>query len=401
MASRVSGRDVSLYCRTSIMKDHNLWAEIDLTAIASNIRQLRKTVHPDVAILASVKANGYGHGAVPVAKTALKNGVDMLGVARYGEAILLRQKGIDAPILILGHTSPDLTENLLQNNLIPTVFSLAVAEKYSAAALKKKEKLKVHLKVDTGMGRNGVLPDELAGVEEEGRDIAEVEHICKLEGLDVAGVYTHFACSDEKDKSSAKNQLTRFFRLLDRLSQRGIRFSLRHAANSAAVIDLPETHLDMVRPGIAVYGLYPSSEVDKKKLLLKPAMSIKARICQLKHVSAGFSVSYGSTFTTEKPTTIATVPIGYADGYDRSNSSCGYMLVGGQRAPVVGRVCMDFTMLDVGHIENVRIGDEVVILGSQGSDHISAEEIAARSGTINYEVVCTLMDRVPRIFIEQ
>ncbi len=383
------------------MKDYNLWVEIDLTAIATNIRHLRSIVQPKTKMLASVKANGYGHGAVPVAKTALENGIDMLGVARYEEAMVLRESGIDAPILILGHTSPDLVVDLLANNLTPTVFSSSIAELYSAIAVEKKKKLQVHLKVDTGMGRNGLLPAELVSLDtERAMDIAEVEHICNLKGLDVVGIYTHFACSDEKDKVPAKSQLARFFQFLDRLSQCGIHFSLRHAANSAAVIDLPETHLDMVRPGISVYGLYPSSEVDRNKVLLKPAMSIKARICQLKYVPAGFSVSYGSTFTTEKPTTIATVPIGYADGYNRGNSSCGYMLVGGQRAPVIGRVCMDFTMLDVGHIKNVQVGDEVVILGSQGSDHISAEEIATRLKTINYEVVCTLMDRVPRVFVE-
>ncbi len=385
------------------MTSHPVWAEIDLGAISHNLNELRRLIDPKVRMLAAVKANAYGHGIIPVARQAVDNGVNMLGVARYEEGIVLRKSGIETPILIFGYTSPSTTEELLAYDLIPTVFSQTAAEAFSSVASLAQRKLKIHIKVDTGMGRIGLLPANFRQSSETDaqgmQDVEEIGAIVRMKGLEPEGIYTHFACADSADKTSADNQFECFLDLLARLSQRGIEFPIRHAANSAAVIDMPHTHLDMIRPGISVYGLYPSDQVKKERLSLKPAMALKAKISQFKHVPARFNISYGSTHITPAPTSIATVPIGYADGYSRMLSSRGYMLVDGQRAPVIGRVCMDLTMLDVGHIPRACPEAEIVILGAQGADVITADEIAGWLGTINYEIVATVMNRVPRIYI--
>ncbi|WP_373498377.1 alanine racemase [Desulfococcus sp.] len=379
------------------MGTHDIRAEIDLSAVDHNLKGLRRLTGPSVRMLAAVKANAYGHGLVEVARQAAASGVHMLGVARAEEGIELRASGIGAPVLIFGYTPPDAVPELLRWDLIPTVFSAAAAEAMSVAALAAGRRLAVHVKVDTGMGRIGLLP---AGrhPDGEGAAVPEIERIARLKGLSPEGIYTHFAASDSRDKTSAGRQFETFMAILSALAGKGITFPLRHAANSGAVIDMPQTHLDMVRAGIAVYGLYPSDEVDRGRIDLVPAMTLKARIAQLKSVPAGFPVSYAGTYVTPRPTIIATVPVGYADGYRRALSSRGVMLVGGLRVPVVGRVCMDLTMLDVGGVPGVAPGDEVVILGAQGGERITAEEIAGRLGTIHYEVVSTVMARVPRIF---
>jgi alanine racemase len=348
-------------------------------------------------MLAAVKANAYGHGLVQVARQAVASGVHMLGVARTDEGIELRKSGIDAPILLFGYTSPDAVEDLMTYDLIPTVFSYATADAMSTAALKAGKRLTVHVKVDTGMGRIGLLPADRHTAGGPGA-VPEIERIVRLKGLIPEGIYTHFAAADTRDKTSARTQFERFKETLSELAGKGITFPLRHTANSGAVIDMPETHLDMVRPGIAVYGLYPSDEVDKARIRLEPAMTLKARIAQVKAVPAGFQVSYGSTYTTPRPTVIATVPVGYADGYRRALSSRGIMLAGGRRVPVIGRVCMDLAMLDVGSVPDIQAEDEVVILGAQGSERISADEIAGWLDTINYEIVSTVMARVPRVY---
>ncbi len=376
----------------------DLWAEIDLGAVDHNLRALRRLTGPQVRMLAAVKANAYGHGMVEVARRAAASGVHMLGVARVSEGIRLRLAGIETPVLIFGYTPPEAVPELLRHDLTPTVFSLATAEAMSGAALAGGRRLAVHVKVDTGMGRIGLLP-EGRHPDGEGAAVPEIERIAGLRGLVPEGIYTHFAASDSRDKTSAVRQFARFTGVLSALAARGVVFPLRHAANSGAIIDMPETHLDMVRPGISVYGLYPSDEVDKARIDLIPVMTLKARIAQLKSVPAGFPVSYGSTYTTPRPTRIATVPVGYADGYRRALSSRGVMLVGGRRVPVVGRVCMDLTMLDVGGVPGVRPGDAVVILGAQGGERITADEIAEWLGTIHYEVVSSVMARVPRVYI--
>ncbi len=380
-----------------------IWAEVDRKAIAHNVRELRRVTHPSARLMAVVKANAYGHGMIEVAKTALQNGACFLGVARLGEGIQLRNAGIDAPILILGHTQSVFAEKLLEFDLTQTVFSLRTAEALSRVAASHGKKIKIHLKVDSGMGRLGISSNGF-GTPARGGDfkndaIHEANAIGCLGGLELEGVFTHFATADSLDKSYAVKQFERFMDFLNRLRLTGLEIPIKHAANSAAIIDMPETHLDMVRGGISLYGLYPSDEVNKNRVELKPAMELKSRVIHLKKVPAGFKISYGMTYETPKSTTVATVPVGYADGYNRRLSSRGQMLVGGQRAPVVGRICMDLTMLDVGHIPDVRLEDEVVIFGKQGNLTITVDEIAAILETINYEVVSTVTDRVPRFYL--
>ena len=368
-----------------------LWAEIDLQAIAHNVRELRRVTKPEARLMAAVKANAYGHGLVEVAKTVLQSGADELGVARIEEAVQLREAGIDAPILIFGKTPSSMNGLLVEFDLRPTVFSVETAEALSKTATSNGAKIKVHLKVDTGMGRLGILPEK--------EKIKDIARMANFQGIEIEGIYTHFATADFMDKTYARNQFDIFSEFLNQLRKAGIDVPVKHAANSAAVIDLPETHLDMVRPGISVYGLYPSEHVHKAHVPLQPAMELKARIIHLKRVPAGFKVSYGSTYETKTDTTIATIPIGYGDGYSRLLSSRGHMMIRGQRAPVAGRICMDLTMLDVGHIPDVALGDEVVIFGKQGNNSISIEEIASTLNTINYEVVTAVAARVPRIFM--
>lgn len=377
-------------------------AEIDLKAIAHNIKELRRITHPDARLMGVVKANGYGHGAIEVARCALQNGAEVLGVARIEEGIQIREAGIEVPILIFGYTLPELTADLLEYDLTQTVYTYTSAQVLSQTATSLKKKIKIHLKVDTGMGRLGLLAQNFQhhnSVAINTDAIEETLAIAGLEGLELEGIFTHFATADSADKTYAGDQLDLFMSFLNRLRKAGLEPPVRHAANSAALIDMPQSHLDMVRPGIASYGLYPSDEVNKKHVSLKPAMALKARIIHLKKVPAGFKVSYGSTHETRRATTIATIPIGYADGLNRLLSSSGQMLVNGYRAPIIGRICMDLTMLDVGHINNVQMGDEVVIFGQQGSDAITVDEIASSLKTINYEIVSTITARVPRVYL--
>jgi alanine racemase len=379
------------------------WAEIDLNAYAHNIRELRKKTRADAMLMAVVKANGYGHGAAEVARVALQNGAEWLGVARINEAINLRKAGLEAPILILGYTPADSVRRLIDFDLTQTIYTYDNASAFSKRALKLGKKISVHIKVDSGMGRLGMvahalLPDKT--IREANPDPFEtIAEINGLKGLDVQGVFTHFATADSADKSYANRQLDIFLDFLQQLEQSGLRPPLRHAANSAALMELPASHLDMVRPGIATYGLYPSDEVDREGVMLRPVMALKSRIINLKKVTAGFNVSYGITYRTDRPTTIATVPIGYADGLNRLFSSRGQMIVRGQPVPIVGRVCMDLTMLDVGNLPDVGMEDEVVIFGRQDTACITADELASELNTINYEIVSSVMARVPRVYV--
>ncbi len=377
-----------------------VWAEVDLKAIAHNVRELRRLTHPEARVMAVVKANGYGHGSVEVARTALANGAEWLGVARLHEAVVLRKAGLAAPILIFGYTNPQEAGTLARHDLIQTVYTCAAAEALSQHLATMKKRLRIHLKLDTGMGRLGFLPEVLSTGESTGDGLVpQIERVSRLPGLEIEGIYTHFATSDSADKQHALRQLCLFHDVLDRLRAAGLEPPVKHAANSAAVIDLPESHLDLVRPGIATYGLYPSDEVHKERIRLKPAMQLKSRIIYVKRVPAGFKISYGITYETKKPTTIATVPVGYADGLNRLLSSRGQMLVHGQRASIVGRVCMDLTMLDVGHLSDVAIGDEVVVFGRQSDEQIHVDEMAGSLNTINYEIVTSLSARVPRVYV--
>ncbi len=351
-----------------------LWAEINTDAIAHNIRQLKNQLSPDVTLMAVVKADGYGHGAVPCARTALANGAAFLGVARIEEALTLRRSGIAAPILIFGFTPPELTETLLTHQLHQTVYNLETAQAYSAIAVDAGKKLTVHVKIDTGMGRLGFA---MATDKKSTKVLAQSVHIiAALPGIHLAGLSTHFATADSPDVAMANNQLNKFKALVDDLSNKNLNIHYLHTSNSAALLAHPKAHFNMVRPGIALYGLSPFDAPFPQGVELRPAMTLKSRIVQLKTVPAGTPISYGATWRAETTTQIATIPIGYADGYRRNLSSVGKMLVKGQIAPVVGRVCMDLTMLDVGHIQGVKTGDEVVVFGSQGKATVSADELA-------------------------
>ena len=369
-----------------------VWAEVNLNAIASNVRNLKSITAPGAAMMAVVKANAYGHGAVPVARTALENGATLLGVARVSEGIMLRQAGIEAPILVLGFTVPADFNNLISYQLTQTIYNFETAELLSTAAARAGKKAQVHIKVDTGMGRLGFLPGQTA--------VKAIANIARLPNIDAEGIFTHFADADSQDKTYTLAQCHKFNGLLGALAVEGVEFRYRHAANSAGIIDLPATHLDLVRAGIALYGIYPSNEVNRERAVLRPAMQLKAQVAHVKSVPVGTGISYGVTHRTRGDTVIATIPAGYADGYNRLLSSRGEILARGIRVPVVGRICMDQFMVDVGNVPDLEPGEEVVLMGSQGDGCISADEIAGKIGTIAYEVLCAVSARVPRYYVK-
>ena len=294
------------------------WAEIDLGALAHNYRELRRVTAPSAVMMAVVKADGYGHGAPQVARVALENGADLLAVARMGEAVQLREAGVSAPILLFGHSLPAYVDTLASRDIRAALNSLEGARIISAEAVRRKTSVKAHIKIDTGMGRLGLLANEIAIQKDSGEAfqnaVNDVLAITSLPGIEVEGIFTHFANADSRDKGHATTQLSCFVKLLESLKKRSFRVKYRHAANSAAIIEMPGSHLDLVRPGIAQYGLWPSGEIDRQLIDLKPVMSIKSRVVHVKDVDAGFAVSYGSTHVTPRPTRIATIPVGYADG---------------------------------------------------------------------------------------
>jgi alanine racemase len=340
-----------------------------------------------------VKADAYGHGVMGVAKTLINNGVTRLAVSMLDEAIQLRNYGIDVPILILSYTDPIRAEEIVKNNVTQTVFSHDLAKALSDAAVRLKKRVKIHIKIDTGMSRVGFMPGYSA--------VKNVVEISKLPGIIVEGLFTHFASADEKDKSYTYMQFERFMSICTELSRIGVHIPIKHVANSATIMEFPEMHLDMVRPGIILYGMYPSEEVNKNKINLKPAMTLKANVILVKEVEPDTSISYGRIFTTKRTSRIATIPIGYADGYTRLLTGRAKVLINGEFAPVVGKICMDQCMVDVTDLKSdVRVGDEVVLLGRQGENEITAEDIASAVGTINYEMVCLIGKRVPRFYIE-
>ena len=383
---------------------HPIWAEINLEAILHNLNEIKKLIRPGVKTMGVIKANAYGHGSVEVAKVLEANGADYLGVARLDEAVLLRKAGIVLPVLVFGFTPPESSKLLAEHNITQTIFSIEYAYSLSKALSKTNDTITVHIKVDTGMGRLGLCPGEIVDNEQNRNDRINtvcigIQSISELFNLDIEGIYTHLASSDSEDKTTTFDQLSAFKKTCEVIESRGLSIPIKHAANSAAVMRLPDSHLDMIRPGIMLYGCSPIDDPARYKIDLTPAMQLKAKISLLKKVPSGFSISYGHTYTTPDPTTIATIPLGYADGYDRRFSSAGKVLIHGQYAPVVGRVCMDQLMVDVGHISNVREEDEVVILGNQEGASITADDIATQLGTINYEVISTIMHRVPRVYV--
>lgn len=369
------------------------WAEINLDNLKHNIMELRKTISPATKLCAVVKADAYGHGAVEVAKEAIASGASYLGVAFLDEAIELRENGITSPILILGFTPENQFDKIIEYNITQTIYNARSAVTLSEYAIRRNKTAKVHIKIDTGMNRIGFCPEYCT--------TAEFKKLFSLEGLEIEGIFTHFARADERDRSFTNQQFELFIKTVKAIEEEGFKIPIKHVANSAGVLQYSETHLDMVRPGIILYGLYPSDEVPKNLIHLKPVMSFKTRVSNVKVLPKGKPISYGGTYITQRQSIIATLPVGYADGYSRLLSSKAQVLIKGQRAPVVGRVCMDQCMVDVTDIdESVSIGDEAVLLGDDGSDRISAEEIAILMGTINYEVICGISKRVPRVYIK-
>ena len=370
-------------------KYYRVYAEINLDAIVKNVDNLMALTKENTGALAVVKADGYGHGDVAVAK-AVAQKVTGYAVATLDEAVNLRENGVKKPSLVLGHVDPYEFDILVSHEITATVFDVETAQLLADAARVQKKQAHCHIKVDTGMRRIGLEPDE--------NGIAIVKQITALKELSADGIFTHFAASDETDKTSAEHQFKLFTDFTGRLEKEGIHFTYRHCANSAAVIDMPQVDLDMVRLGIAMYGMYPSDEVKKEKVELFPALDLKSHITMVKEIPAGEKVSYGGTFTTTRTTKLATVSVGYGDGYPRALSSKGYVLVRGQKAPIVGRVCMDQMMVDVTDIKNVTRADIVTLIGKDGDAEITVEEIAALAGTFNYEFVCDLGKRIPRSY---
>ncbi len=361
-------------------------AAVDLTAIAGNVRRICDRVF-SAEVMAVVKADGYGHGAAPVARTALLAGATQLGVALLEEGIALRRHGVRAPILVFGGLFEDQIEAFLAHDLMMTVYEPELAEVIARRATALGKAARVHVKIDTGMGRVGALGDPLEFI----------ARLAQRHGLELAGIYTHFATSDEFDKTYARHQLGSFRALVQRLKERGITFQYVHAANSGAILDMPESYFNLVRPGVMMYGYYPSRETTES-IALQPAMTLRSRILYLKQVPENFCVSYGRTFRTSKPSLLATIPLGYADGFSRRFSNNMHVLVRGRKRPVVGRVCMDQIIVDLGDDFEAARGEEVVLLGKQGEEEISIDDWCEKLETIPYEVTCSISKRVPRVY---
>ena len=386
-----------------MLNNTRAWAEIDLDAVAHNARAVRRVTQPTARLIGVVKADAYGHGAPQVAACLLENGVELLAVSQIDEALQLRLSGIDAPILILSDAEPERAGELVRYGITQTVFAPGMAESISEAAVKAGRTAKVHIKIDSGMGRVG-FP---AG---DPHTVGQIFDVAALPNIEIEGIFTHFAVSDEaQGLGYTSRQFEAFTGVTNALEAHGLKIPMKHAANSAAILRFPGVHLDAVRAGIILYGMYPSdvSRQEAESLhpgfSLRPAMSFKAKITAVKTVPAGTFLSYGCTYRTEEARVIATVPVGYADGYARSLGGRAEVLIHGRRAPIRGRVCMDQCLVDVTELDaagiTVRPGDEAVLFGRQGEEYIAPEELAALENTINYEIICSLSKRIPRKFI--
>lgn len=368
------------------------WVEVNLDHIEHNLQELGRHIGPETRIMAVVKANGYGHGAVLTARTALEAGASSLAVASPEEGVELRLAGVSDPILVFGYSPPEAVPVLQKYNLTPTILDFAAAQHLSESFAGSTNPMPVHLKVDTGMGRVGVAFSEAVEV---------ITAISRLPGLYLEGLYTHLASAEEEDTASTEEQLSRFDEIIEACRLRELEIPVVHAANSAAAIAFPRARYDLVRPGISIYGSYPSPFIEKYGVSLIPALSFKSRIVFLKEVPAGLPIGYGATYRTKNKALIATVPVGYADGYMRSFSNAGLVLVGGREVPVVGRVCMDQIMINVSNVEEVSPGDEVVIYGVQEEARITVDKAAGITGTNSYELLCAISERVPRYYINK
>lgn len=369
------------------------WAEINITNLDYNIKQIKEKVGPNKKITGIIKADGYGHGSVKVATVLRANGIESFGVATLSEAVRLREAGfVLEEIVVLGLTPDPYVDTIVEHRLTPVVCDFKNAQAISLAAEKAGIIIKGYIAVDTGMGRIGYNPDDEGSIE-------DIKAIAELPNFKIQGLFSHFATADAEDKTYAAVQEQRYAVFYKKLADAGIKFPIRTLSNSAAIMEIASAHYDIVRPGIILYGCYPSDEVDRNQIDLKPVMSVKANIVHLKKVPAGTTVSYGRKWTATKDSLIATIPLGYADGFPRPYSGKGKVLVNGVVAPIAGNICMDQCMIDVTNVPYVRLGDEVTIIGKDGIHEILADDIATATGTINYEIVCAFGQRLPKVYV--
>lgn len=369
-----------------------VYAKIDLDAIAYNMEQIKQNIRPETKVMAVIKADGYGHGAVQIAEMMERwNYIWGFAVATLDEAVVLRTEGIQKPILVLGCVFPDQYMEMLKHEIRMNIYTEEMAESISRMAAREGKTAYMHIKLDTGMSRLGF------GINEQSAET--IKRISKMPNVNMEGIFTHFTKADEKDKSFTKKQIQEFVWMTERLKEKNVRFTYEHCSNSAGIIDVPEANFDIVRAGISTYGLYPSEEVDKTNVKLKPALALKSHVAFVKEIERGTPVSYGGTFVAKEKMKIATIPVGYADGYPRSLSNKGYVLIRGKKAPILGRVCMDQFMVDVTQIEGVSFGDKVTMIGKDGNEILPVEVLSELSGRFNYEFVCDLGKRIPRVYV--
>ncbi len=369
-----------------------VYARVDLDAIASNMERMKQNLSDKTKIMAVIKADGYGHGAVQIAQV-LEN-IDYIwgyAVATLDEAVVLKSEGMKKPVLVLGCVFPDQYMEMLKYDIRMNVYTEEMAEAISQMAAREGMTAYMHIKLDTGMTRLGFDVSQAS--------VESIHRISKMNNVCMEGIFTHFAKADEMDKTFTQRQIKDFIWMTDKLKEKGVEFEYEHCANSAAIIDVPEAHFDLVRAGISTFGLYPSEDVNKENVRLKPAMALKSHVAFVKEIEVGTPISYGGSYVSEKPMKIATIPVGYADGYPRNLSNIGYVLIRGRRAPIVGRVCMDQFMVDVTDIEGVSFGDNVTLIGKDGNETITVEDLSALSGRFNYEFICDLGKRIPRVFV--
>lgn len=376
------------------MKQYSrVYASIDLDAVLWNLEQMHQRLKEDTKIFAVIKTDGYGHGAVAIAhKIEELSYLHGFCVATVEEAEILRRHGVKKPIMLLGYSFPDQYETIVEQEFQPTIITYEMAQELSRIAQAKNKNCAIHIKIDTGMSRLGYP------VTEESAD--ELERIMHLPNIVMEGIFTHFSRADEADKTTTHTQMQLFEQIIALCGNRGVFFQYHHCSNSAGIVDAPETNMDVVRAGIILYGLWPSNEVQKENIVLHPLMSLKSQITYVKELPPGREISYGGTFVTKRDTKVATIPVGYGDGYPRSLSNKGYVLICGKRAPILGRVCMDQFMVDVTEISEVAMGTEVTLLGRDGSAQITMEELGEISGRFNYEFACNIGKRIPRVYLE-
>ena len=374
-----------------MMLNRPVWVEINLDNLAHNISEVRRVTRDDAKVTAVIKADGYGHGAVVIAQILLENGADRLAVATLTEALQLRKSYPETEILVLGYTEEPSIHLAIENRLIQTIYTYQQAVEFNEISKKMNQTLKVHIKLDTGMTRLGMMP--------ETETIEVIKKIMSLDNLYVEGMYTHFARADEYNKEATQKQVSNFEFVRQGLESEGVTLDIYHVSNSASIIDLPEYNYDMVRAGIMLYGLYPSDEVKRDDVKLKEVMSLHTKISRVQEVSKSVGISYGHKYVTEESQTIGTLPIGYADGFSRSLTFKAEAIIKGKNkiVPVIGRICMDQCMIDVTDID-VEIGDEIILFGEDMDQRISIDDIASHLNTINYEVVCMINKRVPRVY---